>query len=379
MVHNEPRMKPRAGPRILTPIVIAATKYGDNVSREYANSRRNIEIPHDNATMNQNNRSERSWYGPLGPEQRLFRVARKQRLSRTLFCSPSPPSPRLSPFLRDIIETVEGGGIRILTEIERAFSAGHIVIDVRDTEGVDRRLTHSNAQQGDEKYRQDHRGYFALYPLLRQRVAFALVHRVHLSRGRDPASRTRKKKNRRHRFEFFSKTCIFSFFFIYIYKRRDLTHLKKKKKKVRSIHRGGKEREIRVARRNCNTISKEKRRGKCGEFKKKNTRTNDNRQMWKKRDLLRLPFERRIFRSFLQFAEVGRNGMGVVRVTTLDPAEKHLVLMDQLFTEDEMGHRAGERAHREQDHAPSDPLRPVTLAPVIRKQERGTDLPDLRR
>lgn len=113
--------------------------------------------------------------------------------------------------------------------------------------------------------------------------------------------------------------------------------------------------------------------------KKKNTRTNDNRQMWKKRDLLRLPFERRIFRSFLQFAEVGRNGMGVVRVTTLDPAEKHLVLMDQLFTEDEMGHRAGERAHREQDHAPSDPLRPVTLAPVIRKQERGTNLPDLRR
>lgn len=92
-----------------------------------------------------------------------------------------------------------------------------------------------------------------------------------------------------------------------------------------------------------------------------------------------LPVERGVFRSFLQFAEVGRNRMGVVRVTTLDPAEKHLVLMDQLFTEDEMGHGAGERAHREQDHAPSDPLRPVTLAPVIRKQERGADLPDLRR
>lgn len=217
MVHNEPRMKPRAGPRILTPIVIAATKYGDNVSREYANSRRNIEIPHDNATMNQNNRSERSWYGPLGPEQRLFRVARKQRLSRTLFCSPSPPSPRLSPFLRDIIETVEGGGIRILTEIERAFSAGHIVIDVRDTEGVDRRLTHSNAQQGDEKYRQDHRGYFALYPLLRQRVAFALVHRVHLSRGRDPASRTRKKKKPSSSIRIFLKDLYFFLFFLYIF------------------------------------------------------------------------------------------------------------------------------------------------------------------
>lgn len=123
------------------------------------------------------------------------------------------------------------------------------------------------------------------------------------------------------------------------------------------------------------------------EKKKKYRNEFDNRQVSKKnerkiifsRDLLCLPIERRIFRSFLQFAEIGRNGMGVVRVTTLDPAEKHLVLMDQLFTEDEMGHRAGERAHREQDHAPSDPLRPVTLAPVIRKQERGTDLPDLRR
>lgn len=41
----------------------------------------------------------------------------------------------------------------------------------------------------------------------------------------------KKKKNRRHRFEFFSKTCIFSFFFLYIYKRRDLTHLKKKRKR----------------------------------------------------------------------------------------------------------------------------------------------------
>lgn len=71
--------------------------------------------------------------------------------------------------------------------------------------------------------------------------------------------------------------------------------------------------------------------------------------------------------------------MGVVWVATLETAEKHLVLMDQLFTEDEMGHRAGERAHCEQDHAPSDPLRPVTLAPVVRKQERGTDLADLRR
>lgn len=150
--------------------------------------------------MNQNNRSERSWYGPLGPEQRLFRVARKQSFLEPCFAPPVV----WSPLLRGIIETVGGGGIGILTEIERAFSAGHIVIDVGDTEGVDRRLTHSNAQQGDEKYRQDHRGYFALYPLLRQRVAFAVVHRVHLSRGRDPASRTEKKKkkkrkiNRRH-------------------------------------------------------------------------------------------------------------------------------------------------------------------------------------
>lgn len=81
MVHNEPRMKPRAGPRILTPIVIAATKYGDNVSREYANSRRNIEIPHDdNATMNQNNRSERSCYSPPRPRaKRSFASKRESK------------------------------------------------------------------------------------------------------------------------------------------------------------------------------------------------------------------------------------------------------------------------------------------------------------
>lgn len=178
--------------------------------------------------MNQNNRSERSWYGPLGPEQRLFRVA---KLSRTLFCSPRCLVPSSSRYNRN----GGGGGIGILTEIERAFSAGHIVIDVGDTEGVDRRLTHSNAQQGDEKYRQDHRGYFALYPLLRQRVAFAVVHRVHLSRGRDPASRTEKKKkkkrkiNRRH-LEIDSNFCqtrdlcnsfLFFFFFITIFINRE--------------------------------------------------------------------------------------------------------------------------------------------------------------
>lgn len=91
------------------------------------------------------------------------------------------------------------------------------------------------------------------------------------------------------------------------------------------------------------------------------------------------PIQRSILWSFLQFAKIRGNRMGVVWVATLETAEKHLVLMDQLFTEDEMGHRAGERAHCEQDHAPSDPLRPVTLAPVVRKQERGTDLADLRR
>lgn len=53
--------------------------------------------------------------------------------------------------------------------------------------------------------------------------------------------------------------------------------------------------------------------------------------------------------------------------------------MDQLFAEDKMGHGAGERAHREQDHAPSHPLRPVTLAPVVREQQGRPDLTDLRR
>lgn len=153
---------------------------------------------------------------PSAPSKDSFESHESKGFLEPCFAPPSPPSPRLSPFLRDIIETVEGGGIRILTEIERAFSAGHIVIDVRDTEGVDRRLTHSNAQQGDEKYRQDHRGYFALYPLLRQRVAFALVHRVHLSRGRDPASRTRKKKKPSSSIRIFLKDLYF-FLFFYIY------------------------------------------------------------------------------------------------------------------------------------------------------------------
>ena len=145
------------------------------------------------------------------PRAKTLSRRTKAKLSRTLFCSPRCFVPSSSRYNRN----GGGGGIGILTEIERAFSAGHIVIDVGDTEGVDRRLTHSNAQQGDEKYRQDHRGYFALYPLLRQRVAFAVVHRVHLSRGRDPASRTEKKKKKkkknqpsssRDRFEFLSNT-----------------------------------------------------------------------------------------------------------------------------------------------------------------------------
>jgi len=49
----------------------------------------------------------------------------------------------------------------------------------------------------------------------------------------------------------------------------------------------------------------------------------------------------------------------------LNAAEQHLVLTDQLFAEDKVGYRAGERAHGEENHAPGYPLGPVTLAAII--------------
>lgn len=61
-----------------------------------------------------------------------------------------------------------------------------------------------------------------------------------------------------------------------------------------------------------------------------------------------------------------------------DAAEQHFVLKNQLFPEDKVGYRAGERAHGEEDHAPGYPLGPVTLAAIIRQQQGGSDLTDLR-
>lgn len=52
--------------------------------------------------------------------------------------------------------------------------------------------------------------------------------------------------------------------------------------------------------------------------------------------------------------------------------------MNQLFAENKMGYRAGERAHGKEDHAPGYPLGPVTLAAVVCQQQGGSDLTDLR-
>lgn len=81
--------------------------------------------------------------------------------------------------------------VRELTKIQGALSAGHVIVDVRYTEGVDRRLAHPHAEQRYEKYRENHRGDLALYPLFREKIALAILGRVGLRRGRprDPPSR----------------------------------------------------------------------------------------------------------------------------------------------------------------------------------------------
>lgn len=73
----------------------------------------------------------------------------------------------------------------------------------------------------------------------------------------------------------------------------------------------------------------------------------------------------------METAEIRRYRIRAVKPAAVgavpDPAEQHLVLKNQLFAEDKVGYRAGERAHGEEDHAPGDPLGPVTLAAIIRQ------------
>lgn len=81
--------------------------------------------------------------------------------------------------------------MRELTKIQGALSAGHVIVDVRYTEGVHRRLTHSNTEQRYEKYREHHRGDLALYPLLRKEITLAVLGRIGLRhcRRRGPPAR----------------------------------------------------------------------------------------------------------------------------------------------------------------------------------------------
>lgn len=81
--------------------------------------------------------------------------------------------------------------MRVFTEIQRALSAGHVVVDVRYTEGINRRLAHSDAEQRYEKYRKHHRSYLALYSLLREKITLAIFRRIGVRYGRRyiPASR----------------------------------------------------------------------------------------------------------------------------------------------------------------------------------------------
>lgn len=73
----------------------------------------------------------------------------------------------------------------------------------------------------------------------------------------------------------------------------------------------------------------------------------------------------------MELAEIRRyriRAVGPVALSAgLNTADQHLVLKNQLFAEDKVGYRAGERAHGEEDHAPGYPLGPVTLAAIVRQ------------
>lgn len=102
--------------------------------------------------------------------------------------------------------------MRVFTEIQRALSASHVVVDVRYTEGVHRRLAHSDAEQRYEKDRQHHRGYLALYSLLHEKITLAIFRRIGLRDGRRdiPASRKTNENVIKINYKTFTVFLVFS-------------------------------------------------------------------------------------------------------------------------------------------------------------------------